>query len=171
MQKTWYSANFYAKPVQSSKFCTSPSVGTWIWPCTFLPNLNRFTLELKKIYIFRRSSHTYESNVCSMKETNLQAQRAQRMPHFFKVEAATFTYIEILKILDKEFTIQFKPFNEQGWFSTSMLLASALHFTQAASKLSSWWTHWPAGRTGGSWWPGSCWASPKDSAPTASLKW
>ena len=91
----------------------------------------------EQIYIFRRSSHSCESNVCSMKETNLQAQRAQRMPHFFKVEAATFTYIEILKILDKEFTIQFKPFNEQGWSSTSILLASALHFTQAASKLSS----------------------------------
>ena len=34
---------------------------------TFLPNLNRFTLELKKS----------RSNVCSMKETNLQAQGAK----------------------------------------------------------------------------------------------
>ena len=30
----------------------------------------------EKIYIFRKSSHSFESKVCSMKETNLQAQRA-----------------------------------------------------------------------------------------------
>ena len=44
---------------------------------TFKPNLNRFTLELKKALFLGKHHTVLESNVCSMKETNLQAQRAK----------------------------------------------------------------------------------------------
>ena len=80
---------------------------------------------------------------------------------------------EKLKLVEKEFPIQFKLLAEQSWSSTNMLLVSAPHFTHAAfsslrwtpdAQKSSRWTSWPAGRTGRCWCPGSFWPSTKDSA-------
>ena len=69
-------------------------------------------------------------------EENLQAQRAQRVPSFLDVEAATLIWnfqtgsMENGEIVAKELTVQFKPFAEQDWGSASMLLASPTpHFT------------------------------------------
>ena len=167
MQEAWYSAHSLAEPIQSSKFCTSLCVGTWIWPCTIPPNLNRFTLELKKS-LFLENHHTVLKAMYAVWKRQTCRHRGRKDVTFPESVACHF-YLKNWKLyMEKEFPIQFKPFAEQNWSSKNMLLASAPHFTHAAPSSLMWtpdaqkssrWTSWPAGRTGRCWWPGSSWPS------------
>ena len=72
---------YYTQTCQSAQF---PSQGS---ATALAPNLNRVTLELK-IFSIANQRPVLKA---FYKKVNLQAQSAQRLPPFLKVEAATLT--------------------------------------------------------------------------------
>ena len=164
-----FSSPFLLRPVSPPACLLSPIVKQLVSlqqesRLTFLPNLNRFTLELKKS-LFLENHHTVLKAMYAVWKRQTCRHRGRKDVTFPESVACHF-YLKNWKLyMEKEFPIQFKPFAEQNWSSKNMLLASAPHFTHAAPSSLMWtpdaqkssrWTSWPAGRC---WWPGSSWPS------------